>query len=237
MAFLDEVEELKGKVPPRHLPRAVIVGVTAIAVCIALACAASCTASSGAAFEIENASGGEAAELAGEAGEGERASDAGEGNVQEEPARIYVYVVGAVRNPGVYELAPESRANDAVMAAGGFTEDADTASVNLARLVTDGEQIVVPVEGQSGGVLAAGGDGSAAGGGPLSSGITAEGKVNLNTATCEQLQTLSGIGEALASRIIASREQEGPFQTIEDLKRVSGIGDKKFAAIADSVAV
>ena len=131
-----------------------------------------------------------------------------------------------------------ARIQDAVTAAGGFTEEADQLSVNLARVVTDGEQIVV-------GSLSADGAASNASAGASSSGSTANGssnvssngKVNINTATSEQLCTLSGIGESTAAKIIAYRQQNGSFSSVEDLKNVSGIGDKKFAAIKDSITV
>lgn len=126
---------------------------------------------------------------------------------------LVVHVVGEVRDPGVYEFAEGARVVDAVRAAGWFTRRADTTAVNLARALADGEQIVVPRRGASGGSAAAAGSGGTGGG-----------LVNINTATVADLDALPGIGPVLAERIIAYREQHGPFRTIQDLDKVSGIG-------------
>jgi competence protein ComEA len=134
---------------------------------------------------------------------------------------IYVHILGEVRQPGLYELRDGDRAVDAVAAAGGFTESADAAGLNLARFVSDGEQIIVPAIGE---VPAAG-----AGGAP--------GKVNLNTADAALLDTLPGVGPATAAKIIAWREQNGRFESIEDLLDVGGIGEAKFESLRDLVTV
>lgn len=158
--------------------------------------------------------------------------------VEEEPAQeedtVLVHVAGAVANPGVYEVIEGSRVAQAVEAAGGFAEGAASDALNLARVVADGEQIVVPtqaeLEAQGGGSL-----GSSA----ASSGATGilNGKVNINTATAEQLDSLPGIGASTAEKIIADREANGPFVTCEDLMRVSGIGEKKYAALSEEICV
>ncbi len=153
-------------------------------------------------------------------------------------ASVFVHVAGAVRVQGLYELAAGSRVQQAIDAAGGFSEDAASEALNLARVVSDGEQIVVPR-------IASEQEGAEEGGSPASGaalqgqadGAVIGGKVNINTATADQLQTLDGIGPATAQRIIDDRDANGPFQTIEDLKRVSGIGDKKFAALSNSICV
>lgn len=142
-------------------------------------------------------------------------------------ATVTVHVVGEVRRPGVYDLRGGSRAADAVAAAGGLLGDADQAAVNLARIVADGEQIAVPREGQ-GGVGAAGTTGAAAVGVPA-------GKVDLNTASEQQLDTLPGVGPATAQKIVADRTANGPYRTVEDLLRVPGIGPAKFDALKDLV--
>jgi competence protein ComEA len=131
----------------------------------------------------------------------------------------FVHVVGQVRSPGLYELPAGDRVVDAVAAAGGFTPKADQSQVNLAEVITDGEQIVVARKG-------------AASGAP---GPTSGGKVDLNTADLTALETLDGIGPALAQRILDYRKAHGSFSSINDLQNVSGIGDKKFAAIKASV--
>lgn len=146
-------------------------------------------------------------------------------------SEIYVHVLGAVVAPGLYTLASDARVVDAIAAAGGFGENADPATVNLARTVTDGEQIVVGEPGQppaagdgSGGtpgVAGTDGAGAAPGGGPLS----------LNTATAEQLESLPRIGPALAERIIAWRTENGPFRLVDELLDVPGIGDAILAGL------
>ena len=146
-------------------------------------------------------------------------------------AQVYVYVTGAVANPGVYSLDEGLRACDAVEAAGGLTEDADASTVNLARVLSDGEHIALPTKAEVETALAqrsAGGAGGAA---------VASSLVNINTADASALETLSGVGSATAQAIISDREQNGPFSTIEDLMRVDGIGEKKFAKLKDSICV
>jgi competence protein ComEA len=132
---------------------------------------------------------------------------------------IYVHVLGAVLEPGLYELSDGDRAVDAIAAAGGFAEGADDTQINLARFVADGEQLVVPLMG------AAPAPGEASG------------KVNLNTATAEQLETLPRVGPALAQRIIDWRETNGRFSATTDLLGVTGIGQKTFDGLKDEVTV
>lgn len=143
------------------------------------------------------------------------------------PGTIVIHVVGRVRKPGVYEFPDGARVNDAIAAAGGFATKADRSAINLARPLVDGEQIVVARRGAR--PASAGTSGGGGGGG--SSGD----KVNINTATSEQLQTLPGIGPALAQRILTYRDQHGSFRSITDLQKVSGIGPKKYEAIAPLV--
>ena len=134
-------------------------------------------------------------------------------------------LVGRLPNPGLYELAGDVRVQQAIDAAGGFAEDAAIDALNLARQVQDGEQIIVPSMQQaigSGAPVAADSGASA----QSSGGAFAHGKVDINAATADQLQQLNGVGPALAQRIVADRQANGPFKTVEDLKRVSWIGDK-----------
>lgn len=142
------------------------------------------------------------------------------------PAAAYVYVCGAVVTPGVYQVRKGSRVVDAISLAGGFSADADSAAVNLAKTLSDGEQVIVPKIGQP--TPAADPSGSPAG--------TAS-KVNVNTATAAQLDTLPGIGPTLADRIIAYRRQHGPFNSIDQVAEVEGIGPKKFAAIKPNIEI
>lgn len=142
----------------------------------------------------------------------------------------FVHVVGEVANPGVYELPAGSRLVDAVAAAGGFTLTADQADLNLAQVVTDGQQIVVATRG------AAPVAGSApAGDGTASPGTGPTGPVNINSADLTGLQTLDGIGPSLAQRILAYRAAHGGFRSVNDLRNVTGIGPKKFAAIKSNI--
>lgn len=141
-------------------------------------------------------------------------------------AAIYVHILGAVNRPGLYAFRDGDRAIDAIAAAGGYTQDADRRQLNLARFLSDGEQIYLPREGEV----------SAPPGGGAASGATA-GKVNLNTADAAALETLPRVGPALAARILAWREANGRFTSVEDLLGVSGIGEKTFAGLKDLVTI
>lgn len=148
-------------------------------------------------------------------------------------AAIFVHILGAVAAPGLYELREGDRAVDAVAAAGGFAADADQSGLNLARFVTDGEQIVVPVVGAP--PVAGAGGGAVVGG--TSGGAVVPGKVNINTADATALESLPRVGPAMAARIIAWRDENGRFTAIEDLMSVTGIGEKTFDAMKDLVTV
>jgi competence protein ComEA len=134
---------------------------------------------------------------------------------------LYVHVVGEVESPGMYQLPIGARLVDAVFAAGGLTEDADNASVNLARELTDGEQIIVFSVSQEGDAV----------------GTTASGLVSLNRAGDKELEDLPGIGPALAGRIVAWREANGGFKSVEDLLKVSGIGESLLSGVIDLVTL
>ena len=141
---------------------------------------------------------------------------------------IFVHILGAVAAPGLYELREGDRGVDAVAAAGGFAEGADQSALNLARFVTDGEQIVVPLVGEAP---------VAAPGQPSGGGAVVAGKVNINTADVTALETLPRVGPAMAARIVAWRDENGRFSAIEDLMSVTGIGEKTFDAMKDLVTV
>ena len=141
--------------------------------------------------------------------------------------RIYVHVTGAVAAPGLYVLEDAARVVDAVSAAGGFAPGADESAVNLARPLADGEQLHIGSVGEAPAPGAAG-----SGAGP-----PGDGRVNLNTADEADLDTLPRIGEAMAQRIIAWREENGRFTSVEDLLAVPGIGDKMLESLRDLVTV
>lgn len=142
----------------------------------------------------------------------------------ESSGELYVHVLGAVESPGLYALAPDARLVDAVGAAGGTRDDADLAAVNLARVLTDGEQIVVPVLGSA--------EVTPGGAAPADDGL-----IDLNTADQAALETLPRIGPALAQRILDWREENGRFRSVDDLLGVPGIGEKLLAGIRDGVRV
>lgn len=155
------------------------------------------------------------------------------------PAEVIVHVVGAVRHPGVYTLPVGSRAIDAVEAAGGLLGDAVVTGVNLASEVVDGQQVFVPDEDspQPPGGAAASGAAAAAGTGAGGAGGTRGAPVDVNTADAAALEELPGIGPSTAAKIVADREANGPFGKVEDLMRVSGIGEKKFEGLKDFACV
>jgi len=148
-----------------------------------------------------------------------------------ESVRVAVHIGGAVRNPGLYYLDPSSRVADAIQSAGGPTADADLDAINLASRVTDGLKIVVPSRVNKENSMVAADSGQSSG--------TSEsgGKININTASARELEELPGIGEVLAERIVSFRETNGPFKSIEEIKKVSGIGEKKFESIRDLIVV
>lgn len=136
---------------------------------------------------------------------------------------FYVHVVGRVKVPGVYELEVGSRLFDAVVAAGGFMEDADQASVNLARPLSDGEQVIILKLGDQPNNV-----GSHSGANAL---------ISLNRASESELESLPGVGPALANRIIDWRTANGGFKRKEDLLQVGGIGSKLFASLEKLVSL
>lgn len=151
-------------------------------------------------------------------------------------ARLTVHVDGAVASPGVYVVEGElPRVNDAIVAAGGLAEGADTTGLNLAAVVADGDKVHVPLEGE--GQLTAppepaGSSKASAQGGTKSSGL-----VNINKASVEELDALPGVGQSTAQAIVDDRDANGAFASIEDLMRVSGIGEKKFEKLKGKICV
>ena len=139
---------------------------------------------------------------------------------------IFVDIKGAVKNPGVYQMKVGDRVKDAIDAAGGLTEEADSQKVNLAKRLEDQMAIVVPKVGEEAEEIPAG---------ATSKEATNEGKVNINTATVEELKTLKGVGEKKAEAIIEYRKKNGSFQTKEDLMKVRGIGKKLFESFQERI--
>ena len=154
---------------------------------------------------------------------------------EKDKSKVTVDVKGAVVKPGVYSLKASARVTDAIKAAGGMTEDADAKSVNLAASLSDEEVVYVATKDENLSVLGQSGTGQVSDKGGQTS--AKDGKINLNTATSEELQTISGIGAKRAEDIIAYRESHGGFQSVDDLKNVSGIGDKTLDKIRESLYV
>lgn len=150
---------------------------------------------------------------------------------------MIVHVAGLVAKPGVVELPAGSRVIDAVRAAGGATDEADLTPINLARVLTDGEQVVVTGEPPPGQPPAPPPEPPPNDGGDPAAGNAAGVPVNLNTATSEQLQSLPGIGPALAQRILDWRDENGRFTVIDELLEVSGIGEQRLADLDGLVTV
>lgn len=139
---------------------------------------------------------------------------------------IFVDIKGAVKKPGVYQMKVGDRVKDAIDAAGGLTAEADSQKVNLAQRVEDQMVIVVPKVGEEAEEIPAG---------ATSKEEAKEGKVNINTATVEELKTLNGVGEKKAEAIIEYRKKNGSFQTKEDLMKVRGIGKKLFESFQERI--
>ncbi len=142
-------------------------------------------------------------------------------------SQVFVHVAGAVKNPGVYKISEGSRIIEAVNKAGGFAKGADENSLNLAAKVKDSQKIEVLIKQPT-----------------SSSGVSSATSVrqdnqiiNLNTATEDQLDELPGIGETMAKRIIEFRQDKGSFTSVDQLKDIEGIGDKKFERLKDKVAI
>ena len=151
------------------------------------------------------------------------------------PQNCYVDIKGEVLRPGVYEFSCESRIQEVIKKAGGFTEEADETKINLAQKITDQMQMIVPNVNskQEGGVTEENSEkGNSSNTTPSNS---KQGTVNINTATLEELQTIKGIGKKKAEAILQYRKEHGAFRTKEDLLQVKGIGKKALEAIESQV--
>lgn len=144
---------------------------------------------------------------------------------------VFVEVRGEVEAPGVFALSPEARLQDAIAAAGGLSREADLSTVNLARRLRDGELVVIPALPSPGSTPVFPTDG-------VDDATAAEdprAKININTATAEELEALPSIGDVIAARIIGYREQNGPFRSVDDLIHVQGISDQTIDEFRDLV--
>lgn len=148
---------------------------------------------------------------------------------------IFVDIIGEVKNPSVVEVGKEERLQVAIEKAGGLTENAERNSVNLAQKLVDGAQYIIPSKG--GNLVINYSEEVAPEVHALENSDVEDGKININTATKEELETLTGIGDTLSQRIIEYREEQGKFNSIEDIKSVKGIGDKKFDDISKDICV
>jgi competence protein ComEA len=153
------------------------------------------------------------------------------------PPPLVIHVAGKVRRPGVLRLPPGARVGDAVTAAGGALAGVDLSSLNLARPLADGEQVLVGVRPPPGSASAGAVSSLGGGAGSEGAGLPGTGLVDLNTATAEQLDALPGLGPVLAERIIEHRSTRGRFESVEELRDVTGIGERKFADLRDRVTV
>lgn len=147
--------------------------------------------------------------------------------------KIKIYVTGEVNNPGVFEMEENSRIEDAINLAGGLTPSANIKNVNLAFVLEDGQKLYIPnindkeieyISKENGENIIDGTKSSSS-------------KININKASLEELQSLPGVGASLAQKIITYRTENGKFNSIDDLKKVSGIGDKKFEGLKDNISI
>ena len=213
--------------------KAVVVAIlVVIAVASGLAMASFNSRSSGVSFERSDEASASEVRGAGDASpvDADESSDESSSAVE-----VYVDVDGAVARSGVYRLKDGARVSQAIDAAGGLTAEADVTGLNRASKITDGQKIHVPTVGEQQTAAAVGGAESGASTTP-GTGSSSE-LVNINTASAAELQTLSGIGPSMAQSIIDERTQNGAFVSVDDLMRVSGIGEKKLAKIKDCICV
>ncbi|WP_240322791.1 helix-hairpin-helix domain-containing protein [Austwickia chelonae] len=146
---------------------------------------------------------------------------------------LVVHVVGQVKKPGVVRAASGARVEEVIAASGGLTAQADTRQVNLARVVSDGEQVVVPAHGE----LLPPGQGGGASGGPGGKSSAAPGKINVNTADATALDALPGVGPVTARRIVEWRQSHGRFSSLKELQEIPGIGPKLVEQIMPLVSL
>ena len=210
---LDTLEKMHSKLSLAELGKPALIGIAVLVIMVAVLAGRNLIGTA-TATEFELSSDASSIE--------ETASDGGSHKTE----TLFVHVSGCVANPGLYELEEGSRLASAIEAAGGFTEDAACDSVNLARRLEDGEMVVVlPMSAGSGANE------------EIPEVKTASSLININTATAEELEQLPGIGPSTAQKIVSDRMANGSFKSPDDLKRVTGIGDKKFETISALICV
>ena len=210
---LDTLEKIHSKLSLADLGKPALIGIAVLVIMVAVLAGRNLIGTA-TATEFELSSDASSIE--------ETASDGGSHKTE----TLFVHVSGCVANPGLYELEEGSRLASAIEAAGGFTEDAACDSVNLARRLEDGEMVVVlPMSAGSGANE------------EIPEVKTASSLININSATAEELEQLPGIGPSTAQKIVSDRMANGSFKSPDDLKRVTGIGDKKFETISALICV
>lgn len=228
MSFLDEVDSLKQKAGIANPKLPIIVLLGAVLIVIALVVFGTIWSLVTTAQEDPSSKNNDSSDIVVSQSDNSEHTDTNEA----QSSTLFVHIAGSVNNPGLYELPQGSRVSDAVTAAGGMSKDANTSSVNLARQLTDGEQIIVSSTEDTQITSENGSSPSL----NSAEGAT-QGKININTASTEELMSLDGVGEATADKIIAYRQEHGSFSSIEEIKEVSGIGEKKFEAMKDAITV
>ena len=210
---LDTLEKMHSKLSLADLGKPALIGIAVLVIMVAVLAGRNLIGTA-TATEFELSSDASSIE--------ETASDGGSHKTE----TLFVHVSGCVANPGLYELEEGSRLASAIEAAGGFTEDAACDSVNLARRLEDGEMVVVlPMSAGSGANE------------EIPEVKTASSLININSATAEELEQLPGIGPSTAQKIVSDRMANGSFKSPDDLKRVTGIGDKKFETISALICI
>lgn len=159
--------------------------------------------------------------------------------IETEKHNVTVHVVGEVNSPGVYTLNEGARIIDAIKEAGNKTEDADLSKINLAYILEDGIQIYIPRVGENKEdlIIEDAGEGIITESSSIDNNEIQNSKVNINTASQEKLQTLPGVGNSTAQKIIDYRNENGKFKTEEDIKNVPGIGEAKYNSLKDKIVV
>ena len=242
MSFQESSESIKSRFYLQKNKKALVMGSAVLLVLIALLGAFSFIASSQQGeFSIQKADNEQTAQAS------EHQENQAEQTKQTEENEVVIHIAGAVHNPDLYTLPAQSRVEDAIKAAGGLLKDAYTQEINRARKLEDGEQIYIPTEKElreqaketAPKQAETNNSSSTKPSTSKSSPANSEGKqqVNINTATKSELESLPGIGPAMAERIIEDRTTQGSFNKKEDLKRIRGIGEKKFAKLEKHISV